>query len=283
MDRKVCLVTGATSGLGAATARALAQKGLSVVVVGRNRDRCEQVAAEIAQTTGNEVEWLLADLSVQSQIRRLADEFTVRHDRLDVLVNNAGAIFLQRRMSADGIEMTLAVNHLAYFMLTCLLLDRLKASAPARIVSVASMAHEGVQLDVDDLNHGAGFPAYKRSKLANLVFTYELARRLAGSGVTANAVNPGLVRTNINANNGWVGRLSNALVHLRYRAASIGPAEGARSIVQLATADELAGISGQYFSGGSAVPSSPASRDLDTAKRLWLFSERLTACQCAAG
>src|SRR5215204_5343861 len=207
MDEKVCLITGATSGIGKATAMGLANMGASVVMVGRDRGRDEAALAEIKEGSANaSVDLMLTDLSSQEDIRRLADEFKDAYPRLDVLVNNAGVIRSKRVTSADGIEMTFAVNHLAYFLLTNLLLDLLKASAPARVVNVASDAHRWAprRIDLEDLQgrrRYGGFRAYARSKLANLLFTYELARWHADSGVTANALHPGFVATNIFAAN----------------------------------------------------------------------------------
>jgi retinol dehydrogenase-12 len=210
MKDEICMVTGATSGIGAVTARALAEKGAAVVVVGRDAEKSEATVNLIQQQTGNpRVEYLLADLSVQEEIRRLAERFKSRYQRLHVLVNNAGAFFMSRQLSADGLEMTFALNHLAYFLLTHLLLDILKASAPARIVNVSSNGHRGMKINLEDLKSQgryAPMQAYGQSKLANLLFTYELARRLEGSGVTVNALHPGFVATNLAANNGWLAR-----------------------------------------------------------------------------
>ena len=242
MKDKICLITGATSGIGQATALALAQMGAprqktaghTVIVAGRDEKRCQKTVAQIKSETGNpNVDYLLADLSVQAQVRALAAEFKSRYERLDVLVNNAGAIFFRRQVSADGLEMNFAVNHLAYFLLTNLLLDTLKVNAPARIVNVASNSHLGQHLDFDNLELKRGYnpgKAYGCSKLANLYFTYELARRLEGTGVTVNAMHPGFLRTNMAANNGWPVRLFLPLVHL----SSLTPEEGARTIVYLA-------------------------------------------------
>ena len=200
MAGKVCLVTGATSGIGEVAATALAAKGATVVLVGRNPEKAAATAERIKKVTGNpSVEFLIADLSQQSEVRRLAEEFKAKHDRLHVLVNNAGAMFADRRESPDGIELTFALNHLGYFLLTNLLLDTLKASAPSRVVSVASYAHRMVPaLDFDDLQFRekySGFKVYGASKLANVLFTKELARRLEGTGVTANSLHPGFVAT----------------------------------------------------------------------------------------
>ncbi len=273
---KVCLVTGATSGIGAVTALELARRGARVVLVGRNPDRCAATICQIQEQTAHaEVEFLLADLSSQQQIRDLARHYLERHRRLDVLINNAGGLWLKRVQTPDGLEMTFAVNHLAYFLLTRLLLDVLKASAPARIVNVSSRAHRGVTIPFDDLQgvrHYNGWRAYKQSKLANLLFTYELARRLEGTGVTANALHPGWVDTGFGANNGWIGRLWQSVAHWF----AIRPEEGARTVVYLAASPEVAGISGRYFVKEREAASSAASYDETAAKRLWQVSEELT-------
>ena len=217
---------------------------------------------------------LLADLSSMAEVRRLAEAFKGRYGRLDVLVNNAGAIFVRRQNTVDGYEMTFALNHLSYFLLTNLLLDLLKASAPSRIVNVASDAHEGAKLDLDNLNGGRFFTvqAYGRSKLANILFTYELARRLEGTGVTANALHPGFVATGFGANNGALTRIFMRLSHLF----ALTPAQGADTVIYLASSPDVEGISGRYFVRRQAVPSSPASYDEATARRLWEISAQMT-------
>ncbi len=277
MSGKVCLVTGATAGIGAIAARAIAAQGARLVIVGRNQAKCERVAAEIGTATGNTtVEFLVGDLSNRAGVRDVARGFLARYPRLDVLLNNAGAMFAQRRESADGIEMTLALNHLGYFLLTHLLLDVLKASAPARVVNVASDAHTMVRgIDFDDiqgLNRYRGFRAYCQSKLANLLFTYELARRLQGTGITANALHPGFVATSFfegNGLSGWLMRRGASLFAIR-------PENGARTSIYLATSPEVEGVSGKYFVKERPAASSAASRDVDMAQRLWRVSEELT-------
>ena len=276
MKNKTCLVTGATSGIGQATAKALAQKGATVIVAGRNPELCQNTVALIQSETGNpNIHYLLANLSVQAQVRGLAAEFKSRYERLDVLVNNAAAIFFSRQVSADGIEMNFAVNHLAYFLLTNLLLETLKSNAPARIVNVASNSHRGEHLDFDNLELERGYNpgrAYGRSKLANLYFTYELSRRLKGTGVTVNAMHPGFVRTNMAANNGWLVRFFLPLVHLN----SLTPEEGARTVVYLASSPDVESITGKYFVRERDVASDPVSYDETIAKRLWDVSEEMT-------
>ncbi|MGB3632875.1 MAG: SDR family oxidoreductase [Rubrobacteraceae bacterium] len=277
MQSKACLVTGATSGLGQVTARELARKGATVVMVGRSRQKAETTVDEIKSQTGNEnVEYLLADLSSQQEIRNLAGEFKARHERLDVLVNNAGAVFSEYGETVDGIERTFAVNHLNYFLLTNLLLDTLRSCAPSRIVNVASGAHQGAELDFDDLGtrQNYGFMrAYGRSKLANVMFTYGLARRLEGTGVTANALHPGAVATGIGTNNKvWYVRPALAL----FRLFSTTPEKGAETSIYLASSPEVEGVTGQYFANKKPVASSKASYDEAAAKRLWHVSEDLT-------
>jgi NAD(P)-dependent dehydrogenase (short-subunit alcohol dehydrogenase family) len=273
---KVCLITGATSGIGLVTARELAQQGFQVVLVGRNPDRCAAAAAQIQkQTTAGQVEVLQADLSSQQQIRDLAEQFKKRHARLDVLINNAGGLWMRRQLSVDGVEMTFAVNHLAYFLLTHLLLDTLRASALARIINVASDAHQRAALDFDNLqgerSYG-GWRAYCRSKLANLLFTYELDRRIRGTGLTVNAVHPGWVATGFAGNNGWRGWV----LQQAARRFALTPEEGARTLIYLAASPDVAGVSGRYFVREQAVASSPASYDEAAARRLWEVSATLT-------
>lgn len=266
------MVTGATSGIGCATAWELARLGAAVIVVGRDQQRTASTVNEIRQATGNPVvDFLLADLSSQAQIRNLAEELMHRYDRLDVLVNNAGAYFLRRQLSVDGIEMTFATNHLNYFLLTNLLLELIKSSAPARIVNVSSNAHYGNRLDFDDLQNKRrywGMQPYGRSKFANVLFTYELARHLDGSGVTANALHPGFVRTNIGKNNGWLARLLVPLIQLQ----GISPDQGAETNTYLACSPDVEGLTGKYFVRKQPVASDPATYDEGAAARLWEIS-----------
>jgi NAD(P)-dependent dehydrogenase (short-subunit alcohol dehydrogenase family) len=276
MQNKICLITGATNGIGQAAAKGIANLGASVVIVGRDEARTQATVARIKSETGNSnIDYLLADLSVQAQVRALAAEFKSRYERLDVLVNNAAAIFFRRQLSADGIEMNFAVNHLAYFLLTNLLLDTLKASAPARIVNMASNSHFGQHLDFEDLELRRGYwagTAYGRSKLANLYFTYELARRLDGTGVTVNAMHPGFVRTNMAANNGPLVRLFLPLVHRN----SLTPEQGASTAVYLASSPDVETVTGKYFVREREVDSDPVSYDEAAAKSLWQVSEGMT-------
>jgi NAD(P)-dependent dehydrogenase (short-subunit alcohol dehydrogenase family) len=276
LQGKLCLVTGATSGIGLVTARELARQGARVVLVGRNPARSDAVVAQIQAETGNRhVEVLLADLSSQQQVRELARQYLKRHTHLNVLVNNAGGMWLRRELTVDGLEMTVAVNHLGYFLLTHLLLDVLRASAPARIVNVSSDAHRKAMIDFDDIwgeRPYRGWQQYCRSKLMNVLFTYELARRLDHTRVTANALHPGWVATRFGGNNGWRGRLWQRVA----RCFAISPEEGARTVLYLAASPAVAGVSGRYFVRERAVLSSPASYDEAAAARLWELSLKRT-------
>jgi NAD(P)-dependent dehydrogenase (short-subunit alcohol dehydrogenase family) len=277
MEGKICLITGATSGVGRATACGLAELGAIVIGVGRDQTRCDQAAAEIRQVSGNrQVEFLLADLSDQEQVRQLAEEFQARYSRLDVLVNNAGAFFLRRKLSAQGIEMTLALNHLSYFLLTNLLLVQIMVSKPARIVNVVSGVHSKGQIHFDDLNltkRYNGWKAYCQSKLANVLFTYELVRRIDDSSIAINALTPGMVPTRIGQNIGPV------LKHLVRFVQSLGgktPEEGADTMIYLGSAEDAGAFRGKFFMDGEAVESSKTSYDKTVGKRLWEVSERMT-------
>lgn len=269
---KVVLVTGATAGIGQVTARELARKGATLTIVGRNPAKLTTVAEQIKAQTGNQhVETITADLSTHAGVQHVAYEFKKRHTRLDVLVNNAGAIYMNRQLSGDGLEMTFALNHLNYFHLTNLLLDVLKASAPARIINVSSDAHRGQTLDFDDLQGEksySGMTIYGRSKLMNVLFTYELARRLEGKGVTANALHPGFVATGFGKNNGKLMSLVMALISPIAKT----PEDGASTSIYLASSIEVEGHSGKYFTDKRPVESDPASYDQAAAARLWDLS-----------
>ena len=280
MSGKICMVTGATSGIGEATAFALAKQGADVVVVGRNPRKGADTVSKIKSKTGNSsVKFMLADLSSQKDIHRLAEQFKSNYQRLDVLVNNAGGKFLSRQETVDGYEMTFALNHLAYFLLTNLLNESLKASGKARIINVSSGAHSGcLKINFDDLQFKKGYigkKAYEHSKLANILFTYELARRLKGTGIIVNAVHPGGVITNFCKNNGWVSWAKHVVAHLLARNL-VGPTEGAKTSVYLATSPDVEGVSGRYFSNLKETHSSNASYDEDAARRLWDVSLELT-------
>ncbi len=284
LQDRVALVTGATDGIGRAAARVLAERGATVLVAGRSPAKTEAAVAEIRRAAGHaQVHGLLADLSIQAEVRALAADVSQRWPRLHILVNNAGAVFGERGETPDGIERTWALNHLAYFLLTRQLLPALRAGGTperkARVVNVASRAHQRVRgLRWNDVQYRRwyfGPLAYGQSKLANMLFTYALARRLAAAGepITATVLHPGVVRTNMGRNNrapwwrlgygvmGWLG---------------ISAEQGADTIIYLAAAPEVEGVSGQYFVERRAVPSSRASRDEAAAERLWALSEHMT-------
>lgn len=277
MQGKICLVTGATSGIGKETALGLARKGAHVAIVGRDEARSRETAAWIERQSGDrQVDFLVADLSSQAEVRRLAAALRSIYPRLDVLVNNAGAIFAKRELTVDGVERTWALNHLAQFLLTQLLLDRLEASAPARIVNVSSAAHESGTIAFDNLQGEkkyGGMRAYSQSKLANVLFTFALARRLAGKGVTANCLHPGVVATRFGQN-------AQGLVKTFFTLARpflLTPEKGAVTSIYLASSPEVADVSGEYFVKCKPVPSSRLSADVALQEKLWELSERQTA------
>ncbi len=276
MNGKICIVTGSNIGIGKITAIELAKMGGHVVMICRDKSRGESAQAEIKKKSGNEkVDLLLADFSSQESIRRVAEEFNQKYDRLDVLVNNAGAIFGERKLTVDGIETTFAVNHLGYFLLTNLLLDKLKASAPSRIVNVASRAHMRTTMNFDDLygeKDFQSFRAYAQSKLANVMFTYELAERLEGMGVTVNCLHPGVVATGF-------GRGGTKFFQFLFKLGApllTSPKKGAETSVFLASSPEMEDVSGKYFVNKRVQKSSDASCDREAWKRLWNLSEKLT-------
>lgn len=285
MRGKRVLMTGATNGIGLAAARELAARGAEMSIVARSEARGQAAAAQIqAAGGGRTVEVLPADLSSQASVRRLAAEVLDRYPILEVLVNNAGAVNGRRQLTEDGIELTWAVNHLAPFLLTTLLLDRLKESAPARIITTSSDAHQGAtRIPFADINGerslwGAGFRRYGETKLANILFTAELARRLQGTGVTANAFHPGLVATGFNRNNGILMRLGMTVV----RPFSRSPEKGAETLVWLVDSQEVGAESGGYFLDKRRVLPTAAAQDMDAARRLWELSEQQTEAGRAA-
>lgn len=275
MAGKICMITGANSGVGRATAMELARLGATVVMVCRSRERAEPVLQEIRRATGSSsVELMIADLSSQRSIRALAEAFRQKYDRLDVLLNNAGAIFLKRDVTEDGLEATFALNHLGYFLLTNLLLGMLKASAPSRVINVSSGAHAVGTIDFDDLQGErkySGWKAYSQSKLANVLFTAELARRLKGTGVTANCLHPGFVRSSF-ATETQMARIMLFLL----RPFTISPEEAAETTVYLASSDEVAQVTGKYYVRMRPVKTSRESTDPEVAWRLWQVSAELT-------
>jgi len=277
LQGSVCLVTGATRGIGAATAEALAGMGGTVVATGRSAERGQDLVSGIRQRTGNEdVHFLRADLASMAEVRGLARTFMEHWDHLHVLVDNAGTVFPTRRTTVDGYEEIFAVNHLAPFLLTSLLLPVLRGSTPSRIIVTSSYEHRRGQMHWDNLQAEHFYfsqQAYAQSKLANLLFVYELARRLEGSGVTVNAFNPGLVHTNICMDSGWLIRTVKRMMD---RFSGLSPEQGADTGVWLASSPDVDGVSGRYFQRRHAVRSSRASYDVAFQQRLWRISEELT-------
>ncbi len=282
MGGKTVLITGGTSGIGKAAAVALAAMDANVVIVGRNSGRGEAAVEEIRARSRNEaVRLLLADLSVQSEVRRLAEEFEGRHERLDVLANNAGLVQSKRTETPDGIETTLAINHLAPFLLTNLLLDRLKGSAPSRVITVSSEAQRWGKMAFEDMQSRRkyrGFPVYGMTKLANIMFTYELAERLNGTGVTATCLHPGSVGTNFGQNN----RGPMALFFRTFKPFMRSSEKGADTLVWLASSPEVDGVSGKYYFGRKEIEAQKVAYDPAARRRLWEISEELTGLKVAA-
>jgi len=277
MTDKICLVTGATAGIGKVTAQALAAQGATVILAGRNPQKTAAAVHEIQAITGNpSVDFLIADFSELAQVRQLASDFKRKYSHLDVLVNNAGGYFNTRKETPYGVEMTFLVNHLAPFLLTHSLLDLLSASKPARIVNVASEAHRFDNLDFNDLGFKHfyfGFRAYARSKLANILATYEIDRRYSAQGICANTLHPGHVATNIwRTNFGAFGPFLKRFMQLF----SLTPEQGADTVIYLASSPEVDGVSGKYFMRRKTVSSSPISYDLDVARKCWEISEQIS-------
>ncbi len=281
MNGKRILITGATNGIGKQAALDLAKMGAEIVIVGRNEAKTRQVRSELESLGGSsKIDMLIADLSSMAEVRRIADEFRAKYDRLDVLLNNAGAIFTEYQPSADGYEMTFALNHISYYLLTHLLLDMLKQTAQeqgeARIINVSSSAHRNARLRLENLRDESGHStmnSYGASKLMNVQFTYELARRLEGSQVTVNAIHPGLVDTGFGHNTGglWSG-----IIKVVQRLFAISPQRGAETLVYLASSPAVAGISGKYWNEKQQKRSSDNSYDRGQQKQLWEFSAEAT-------
>lgn len=276
MEGKLCMVTGATSGIGYFTALELASMGAAVILIGRNEHKCEAAVQRICGMSGNSsVIYFIADLSSQVQIRSIADKFYSRYDHLDVLVNNAGGFFLRRKTGPDGIEMTIALNHLSYFLLTELLLKALNASTSARVINVSSGSHHHRTLDFEDLQMKRFYnpiEAYGRSKLMNILFSYELARRLEKTHITSNALAPGLVATEI-----WkkVNPLLTPFLYPTIRLIGKNSHEGAQTSIFLASSPAVEGVTGKYYVDRRSVSSDPITYDLNIAQKLWQVSSEL--------
>jgi NAD(P)-dependent dehydrogenase (short-subunit alcohol dehydrogenase family) len=282
MKGKVCVVTGANQGIGKETAVALARMGADLLIVCRSKDKGEAAVAEIKSLGKSDtVRLFVADLSSIAEVRRVAGEIRAATKRLDVLINNAGAMHSERKLTPDGFELNFGGNHLQYFVLVEELLPLLKASSPSRIVNVASDAHLQQKLDFDDLQgekSWSAISAYGRSKLANIMFTYELSRRLEGTGVTANCLHPGVVQTGFGKKDGGIFKLVISMVGPFLRS----PDKGAWTSIHLATAPELAKVSGKYFADMREKQSNTYSQDVAAQKRLWEVSEKLVATKAAA-
>lgn len=282
VDGKICLVTGATSGIGKATALELARIGATVVIVGRNEERGKLVQRELQDISGNpSVDLLLADLSSQQSVRSLAQTFKSKYPQLHVLINNAGTFLTKRHVTEDGIEMTLAVNYLSRFLLTHLLVDVLKQSAPARIINVAGAYHAKGEIYFDDINleqNYSGSRANNQAKLADVLFTYALAQRLAGTKVTVNCLHPGAVRTGSIYKDPDVS-FSKKFMYKLFSSFFKPPEKGAETSIYLASSPEVDGITGKYFVNKKATKSAPKTYDTALQERLWKLSVRLTSLQ----
>jgi NAD(P)-dependent dehydrogenase (short-subunit alcohol dehydrogenase family) len=276
MKGKVVLITGATSGIGKVSAITLAGMGATVVVIGRNLEKGKELLKEIERRTDSkETDFIMGDLASLDDVRSAAMNFNSRYDRLDALLDNAGGINGKRMVTEEGFEYTFGVNHIAHFVLTQLVLDRLKSSAPSRVVVTSSAAHLNGHIDFDDLmaeKKYRSFKAYSQSKLANVLFTFELSRRLKGIGVTANCFHPGTVRTNFGKGLGGIGGAIFPLIGVFM----IPPEKGSETQVYLASSPDVEGVTGKYFSKKAVKDSSRKSRDEEVAKRLWDVSEELT-------
>jgi NAD(P)-dependent dehydrogenase (short-subunit alcohol dehydrogenase family) len=276
---KVVVITGATSGIGAVAARRLAGMGARLVLVARDRNRGEAVLAQLRDSSPDVPHSIhFGDLSRISEMKRLALEIAAAEPRIDVLVNNAGALFSSRQLTEDGLESTFAVNHMAYFVLTQGLSGRLLAASPARIVNTASDAHRGCELDFDDLQSAKAYSAmraYGRSKLSNILFTRELSRRLSGQGVTANCLHPGFVATRFGDGSGG---LLSGVVRVA-KTFAISPEKGAQTIVYLASSPDVGSVSGEYFYKCQPATPTAQARDDKSAKRLWMESAKLAGIE----
>jgi len=278
-DRKICLITGATSGIGQAAALALAKMDFRVIIVGRDGERTARTRDEIRRTSGNEgVDGYVCDLSLVRDVRGLASRIEADCDRIDVLINNAGARFLKHRLTGEGVEMTLATNHLGHFVLTLSLIGRLKRSAGARIINVASGAHRAATGLIENIPSPKAYDGraqYANSKLANVLFTYALADKLKGSAITVNAVDPGGVATNFARNNGWIHWLKHRMSYWGKKRL-LTPAQGADTVVYLATSADVGGVSARYYKDRREIASSELSRDGGMQDGLWAASIALS-------
>lgn len=276
MKNRTVLITGATSGIGFETARQLSRMGATVVGIGRNPKKIASAHRQILEESCNSAtHFLTADLTSQLEIRQVASRFKARHDHLDVLINNVGGMFLKREETVDGYEATWALNHLCQFLLTEQLMDILREQPRARIINVSSSSHYGAQIELDDPGMKRGYcarKAYRQSKLASVLFTYELARRLRGTGITANVLHPGLVRSEFFNGNGLLLRLFGMFLNV----AALSTEEGAKTSIFLASSPETQDITGKFFINEKDVPSDPASYDEQLALRLWNLSEAQT-------
>jgi NAD(P)-dependent dehydrogenase (short-subunit alcohol dehydrogenase family) len=276
MTGKTVLITGATNGIGKIAALELARMGASVCIVARNRSKGQAVLEEIGRETNNvRIELFIADLSSMADVRKLAQEFMVKHSSLDVLLNNAGAFYSERKLSADGLEMTFALNHMSYFLLTNLLLPTLKNTPNSRVVSVSSAAHTSGKLDFANLQGEQkfnGWKAYSDSKLENTLFTFALARRLAGTGVTANCLHPGFVKTSFGEGNSGI---FSVVLGIAKNLFAISIEAGAQTMIHLASSPDVAGVTGKYFDKSKIASSSAASLDQAVQEKLWVHSEKL--------
>ncbi len=274
--KKTCLITGATDGIGKQTALELAHKNYSLVLVGRNLEKGKSVVSElIHETDNNSIRFHYADLSIMKSVQSLVDEIKRTYETIDVLLNNAGAYFSKLKMTDEGLEKTFALNHLSYFYLTTHLLEIVKHGIPGRIINVASTAHKNTELDFEDIqgiNDYKGWPAYGRSKLMNIMFTYECYHRLSDSGVTFNCLHPGFVDSSFGNNNLGFAKNSIKIAKMLF---AIDIVKGARTSVYLSSSDDVAGISGKYFDKCKVVQSSKASYIKEDQKKLWEATEEL--------
>ncbi len=276
MKNKIILITGANSGIGKATLYGLAKKEAHIVMLCRNKEKSEKVRKEVIAKTGNKnIDLQVIDLSDLNSVRKTAEKINQNYKQIDVLINNAGASFIKRELSADGYEKTFAINHLGHFLLTNLLLDKLKKAESARIINVSSIAHIKGYINFDDLNaekNYKGMPAYRRAKLANILFTNELAGKLKNTEITVNSLHPGIIRTNFTQNAGF---LINTIAKL-VAPFLTSPAKGAETSIYLASSDKVSGITGKYFVNCKIKDTNEEAKNEEIAKRLWKISEKMT-------